>query len=425
MIDWGQFLTGHTWHFGAMAVLLAFSGFFSGTETAMFSLSRGQLHQMKLSSGTGRVVAAMMAKPENILNCLLLGNMLVNVAYAATSTLIVYNLKDAGASGLVVAPSILCPLLVLILIGEVGPKTMAYVYRQRWASLAAGPMVIIQRILWPVLRLSQVLLIGPLTQIIAPARQSDLIKAEELAAMLELSAKQGIIDHDASELIQEILELPDLHVNDIMVPRVDMVTFNLDGTKSDLVDLFVKTRLRKIPVYDRNADNIVGVVHFKRLLLEKASSLRELVVKVPFVPEAANLERLLMQLRVKRAQMAIVVDEYGGTAGLVTIEDVLEEIVGDIPDPYESQAGGAVIEKVGPAEYIVQGDLAIHEWSDIFTTDLTSLRISTIGGFVLSQLGKIPSPGDTVTYRNLKFTVLNMRRHRIAKLRLELLEDQQ
>ncbi len=424
MIDWGQFLTEHMWHFGAMVVLLGFSGFFSGTETALFSLSRGQLHQMKLSSATGRVVASLMTRPENVLNCLLLGNMLVNVAYAATSTFIVYNLTDAGASALVVTPALLGPLLVLILIGEVGPKTIAYVYRQRWASLAAGPLIIFRRLLSPILGLFQVLLIGPLTQIIAPTRQSGLIKAKELAALLELSAKQGIIDHDASELVQEILELPNLHVTDIMVPRVDMVTFSLDGGKSDLIDLFVKTRLRKIPVYDENPDNIVGVVHFKRLLLEKASNLRELVVKIPFVPEAANLERLLLQLRAKRAQMAIVVDEYGGTAGLVTIEDVLEEIVGDIPDPYESQNAGPVIEMIGPSQYIVQGDLAIHEWSDIFKLDLTGPRISTIGGFVLSLLGKIPSPGETVTYHNLKFTVLQMRNHRIAKLQLELLEDQ-
>ena len=425
MIDWGQFLTDHMWHLSAMVAMLGISGFFSGTETALFSLSRGQLHQMKLSSGAGQVVATLMSRPENTLNCLLLGNMLVNVAYAATSALIVFNLRGLGASGLVVIPAILVPLLVLILIGEVGPKTIAYVYRQRWATVVAKPLIIIRRFLSPVLHIFGVLLIGPLTQIIAPTRQSGLIRADELAALLELSAKQGIIDHDASELVQEILELPNLHVNDIMVPRVDMVTFSLDGAKADLIDLFVKTRLRKIPVYDKNPDNIVGVVHFKRLLLEKASDLQGLLVKIPFVPEAANLERLLLQLRAKRAQMAIVVDEYGGTAGLVTIEDVLEEIVGDIPDPYESKTNGPVIETISPSQYIVAGDLAIHEWSDIFTQEITSARISTIGGFVLSLLGKIPSPGETVTYRNLKFTVLQVKKHRIGKLRLELLEDQE
>ena len=148
---------------------------------------------------------------------------------------------------------------------------------------------------------------------------------------------------------------------------------------------------------------------------------RDEVVKVPFVPEAADLERTLLQLRVRGAQMAIVVDEYGGTAGLVTLEDILEEIVGDIPDRHDQ--AGPLVEKVSPGRYVVDGDLAIHEWADAFDIDLRGRRISSVGGFVTYLLGRIPAAGDVATYRNLEFTVETMRRRRIGKIDVNLREE--
>ncbi|GAF81767.1 unnamed protein product, partial [marine sediment metagenome] len=169
-------------------------------------------------------------------------------------------------------------------------------------------------------------------------------------------------------------------------------------------------------------DNVLGVVHAKRLLLNPTQPLRELVTPVPFVPEAANIERTLLQLRARRDQMAIVVDEYGGVAGLVTLEDIIEEIVGDIEESQETPRGRPV-RQTGPDEYILDGDLAVHEWLDAFKIDLSERRISTIGGFVISLLGRIPDVGDQTTYRNLRFTVEQMRGRRIRKLRLKLLEE--
>ena len=151
------------------------------------------------------------------------------------------------------------------------------------------------------------------------------------------------------------------------------------------------------------------------------SRIRELLAKAPFVPEAANIERVLLQFRVTRTQMAIVVDEYGGTAGLVTLEDVLHEIVGEIPDP--NAAERYHVERISNREYLIDGELGIHQWADVFPTDLSRRRISTVGGFVTSQLGRMPKVGDRVTHRNLRFIVESMRGRRIQTLRLELLED--
>jgi CBS domain containing-hemolysin-like protein len=303
------------------------------------------------------------------------------------------------------------------------PKMLAMLIAERWAVTAAVPLAALRKAFHWVILVLRKAITDPLTRMIAPRHAGGAdISGEELAALLDLSAKRGILDSQARDLLQEILELTDLHVDDVMVPRVDMICYDLDAPRAGLVTLLARTRLRRVPVYEGDVDHIVGVVHAKRVLLGPQTPLRDVVVAVPFVPEAANLERVLVQLRVRRSQMAIVVDEYGGTAGLVTLEDILEEIVGDIPDRHEVGRGPAV-EQVAPGRYVLDGNLAIHEWDDAFEMGLRARRISTIGGFVTSLLGRIPSAGDVATYRNLKFTVLSMRRRRVEKLELHLAEE--
>ncbi len=420
---WGQFLASHGWRFGVLGGLLACSGFFSGSETAFFSLSRGQLHRMRRGWAGGRLAAGLMDSPQRLLNALLFGNLLVNVAYAGISALITLELTRSDVPPWAPVAASVGPLLVLILVGEVTPKMLAITGAYRWSSIAAGPLAVFTRAAAPVLWVLERALVAPLTRLIAPSPGPTAdITAKELGGLMALSAKRGVIDHDANALLQEIVELTDLRVCDIMVPRVDMISYDVGGPREGLVELFRRTRLRKVPVYSGHVDNIIGVVHAKRLLLREGAALSQLVVKVPFVPEAASVERVLMQFRVTQTQMAVVVDEYGGTAGLVTLEDVLEEIVGDIPDPHDLQRGPAV-QQMDKGQYLIDGDLAIHEWVDAFKIDLSGKRISTVGGFVTSLIGRIPSVGDTAGCRNLRFTVVSMRRRRVGLLRLELAED--
>ncbi len=422
-MTWGQFIAAYSWQFVLLAALLAASAFFSGTETALFSLTRSQLYRLRQKRSLAGMVETLTTHPHRVLNTLLLGNMLVNVAFTGIAAVMIIAMERDELVGPFGATLVsLIPLLALILIGEVTPKMLAFVAAEPWARIVAAPVAIVDRLLRLPLVLLDSLLVWPLTRMVAPQAGADsVITADELAEILDLSAKRGVIDHNASSLLQEIMELSDLRVRDIMVPRVDLVAYNVDAPVAGLVELFRETRLRKIPVFDGGVDNILGVVHAKKLLMEPQTPLRQLVVKVPFVPEAGVVERALLQLRVTRSQMAIVVDEYGGTAGLVTLKDILEEIVGDIPDPHDVDRGPEVV-TAGDTEYIIDGDLAIHEWSDAFKTDLSGHRISTIGGFVTSLLGRIPRTGDVVTYRNLRFTVESMRRRRIGKIRLQRLE---
>ena len=412
----------YLWRLIALGGLLVCSGFFSGSETALFSLSAGQLYRMRHGSASGRRVAALMDSPGRLLNILLLGNMLVNVSYAGICAVSVMELTRAGAEVWVTVVATLVPLLILILVGEVTPKILAITYAGRWACRTAWPTVIITTILSPIPWVLERILIRPLTRIIAPAPAAKTnITSSELAALMSLSAKRGVIGNDVNSLLQEIVELTALNVSDIMTPRVDMITYDADGAREGLEDLFKKTHLKKIPVFRSHVDNIIGLVHARRFWLHPGLPVSQLVVKVSFVPATANIERMLLQFRTRAAQMAVVVDEYGGTAGVVTLQDVLEEIVGSIPDPHEAASGPAV-KKLGEGEYLIDANLAIHEWAEAFKTDLSIKRISTIGGFVTSLLGKIAQVGDSAVYRNLRFTVESIRGRRIAQLRLELLE---
>ncbi len=417
----GAFLEEHLIEFGVMVVLLAASGFFSGTETALFNLTKGQILHLRGTGRTGRIVAILMDSPHKTLHVLLLGNLVVNVSYAALCAAVVMDLPHGMAPWLAVVISLI-PLLVLILVGEVMPKMLAYSLGERWALPAGSVVAIISKILaGPLWTLDQTL-IRPLVRVLAGSNSERTeITGEELASVLDLSAKRGIIGHDANALLQEVFELSDLRVRDIMVPRVDMVAYDVDAPREGLIELFNTTRLRRIPVYKNDMDHILGVIHAKRVLLRPQEPLGNLVTPVVFAPEAGNIERLLLQFRVRRAQTAITVDEYGGTAGIVALQDVLEEIVGDISEPGDAGHAEAVME-IEDGTYLIQANLAIHEWADAFKMDLSGRRISTIGGFVTSLLGRIPQVGDVANYRNLRFTVESVRRRRVGSLKLELRE---
>jgi len=416
---WSEFAISHLWHIGSMAILLAGSAFFSGSETALFSLSAGELNRMSKSGPAGRIVASLARKPRDLLNALLLGNLIINVAYTAIAATIVFDLGASDLPAWSIPASSLATLIVLILVGEVAPKIIALAATRRWALLCAPILAGFKRVIQPVLWAIQQAAIGPITRMIAPRKRSGAISAAELGDVLSMAARQGTIDRDAGAMLQEIVELTGLKTCDIMVPRVDMIARDLTTPRAGLIQTFKDTGLTRLPIYDRDVDNIVGTISARKLIMSPRKPLRQLLTPTSFVPEAASVERLLVGFRANSTRLAIVVDEYGGTAGLVTLEDILEEIVGQMPDPREGEPEPAVRE-IGDKLYMLDGDLPIHEWTDAFDIDLRRQRITTVGGFVTWLLGRIPKIGDTATYRNLQFTVESLHRRRIGILKLQL-----
>ena len=314
-------------------------------------------------------------------------------------------------------------MLAVILFSEILPKTICFLARRRFAPVAAACLAPLARALRPVRGFLMGWLITPLTRLLAPAgNPRGGLTVDEMSALLTLSQKRGLIGDNEGELLQEVLELTDLCAGDVMVPRVDVVAYDLAGSREDLVKLMRERRVNKVPVYTTDLDHVAGVIHAKRLLSEPDAPLPELVEPVKFVPELARLERVLVQFRARGSHLAVVVDEYGGVAGVLTLKDILEEVVGDIVDTRQRRRPPTV-RQVGPAEWLVDGDLAIHEWSDAFPTDLHAPRFNTVGGFVISLLGQLPELGQVAHYRNVTFTVEAVQRNRIATLRVRLEEQ--
>lgn len=422
----GEFVVSHLWHGLGLAALLVCSGYFSGTETAMFSLSASQILRFRRSQNRlERLVAYLAERPRRVLLTILLGNQLVNVAFLAVCAALTLDLdKLPDVPGWATGVMIFGPLLLLILLGEVGPKSMAYANTERFALIAAPIMAVLIRVAWLINKAFDLVLIEPLTRLLSPHRRGDTrLTTEELGRLMELSRRRRHIAPNESQWLREVLELGQIRVEDIMVPRVDIVAYDIDQPIEGLVDLFRTTGLIKLPVYRGDLDQTLGLIYAKDLLMGPPRALEELIRPVLYVPEAATVDKLLDQFRRRRCQVALAVDEYGGTAGLVTLEDALEEIVGDIDAPDEEPT--EPIRMVGPGTYVLDGDLPIHEWSDVFGLEVASPRVSTIGGLLMSKLDRVARPGDRVRVGHLELTVEAMRRHRIARVRVHLIEPGQ
>lgn len=403
--------------FVAMLVLMAGSAFFSGSETAFFNLTRRQLKQLHSSSHkVQKLLCRLLKKPGLLLNCLLLGNMTVNVLYFAVSSTLILRFKTqwgiGPATGLALAT-----FFCLVLLGEIVPKSLAYSNSWPVALAAALPAFLCVQVFGPVAVLYRILFLEPVLRILlGHRRRPKPITLTEFRSLIDLSRRRGLISADENRLLAEVVELSFLKVRHVMQPRVDMVACEVSDPPTLARRRMRKHGLTKIPVYVRDIDNIVGLVHRRQLLLKPEASLDGLVQPVQIVPEQKTVESLLEFFRKNETDMAIVVDEYGGIAGSVRLEDVADELLGGP----EILRGDEPIEQLGPFKYRLSGDLAVQDWADVFEIDLEDTRLSTVGGLVTALLGTIPKTGDVAILGNLRFTVEQVRKHRIESVVLSL-----
>jgi CBS domain containing-hemolysin-like protein len=392
-----------------MFVLLCCSAFFSGSETAFTNLTHRQRKQLrdsqhKLSNLAGRLLS----KPGKLLNCFLFGNMTVNVLfYAASSVLIVRVSKQSTIAGAAVA---FVSFVTLVMFGEILPKSIAFANSKALSIVFALPSYICLRIFAPIEFVFKFFILEPILRLLlGPTRSPGTITISEFKTLIESTRKQGLITADENKLLSEIIELGFLKVRHVMRPRVDMIACSVTSSSHDVRLKMQKNHLTKLPVYAKTIDNIVGLVYLRQLLLNDNLTIDKLVEQVHFVPEQKTVESLLEFFRRSRTDMAIVVDEYGGIAGSVRLEDIAEELFGQI----ETATHIEPIEQTGPFEYRLAGSLAVHDWSELFGIDLTEIDQATVSGMVTALLGRIPKSGDVAYLKNLKFTVENVRKHRI------------
>jgi putative hemolysin len=404
-------------HVAAMLFLVAASAFFSGSETSFFNLTRRQIKQIGESkSRVHRLLSQLLKKPGPLLDCLLLGNMAVNVLYFTLASVLVLHVREQW--GVTAATGVaLLSFITIVLIADIFPKSLAYGNSWAVAGISALPAYLVVRVVGPAAFIARLLILEPFLRLaLGHQRQPKSVTTSDLQALIDLSRQRGLIGKDETRLFTEVVELGFLKVRHVMQPRVDIVACDLSESPKLAVQMMQEHNFTKIPVYVRDIDRIVGLVRLRHILLRPETPLDRLVQPVQFVPEQKTVESLLEYFRKSRTDLAVVVDEYGGIAGVVHLEDIAEEIFGSA----DAADGVEPIQLLGPFQYRLSGRLAIHDWADVFGIDLTETRLATVGGLVTRLLGRMPRPGDVARMRNLQFTVETLRRHRIETVILNL-----
>lgn len=403
-----------------MIVALILCGMASAAETALTSVNRIKLkNQVEEGDEKARQIEHLISEPNTFLTTILVVN---NVAViVASSMATVLALRFSQTFGELIA-TVLGSLIVLIFC-EITPKTAAVQNPLRVARMMVKPVRGAAWLLHLVV-VSLNAITGFLVRIIGGqmTRRGPFLTEDEIRLMVTVGEEEGVLEEEETEMIHSIFEFADTTVREVMIPRIDMVTLESDATVDQAVDVALQGGFSRIPVFEETIDNIIGILYTKDMLRQlreghNQQPIRDLVRPAYFVPETKKLDDLLSEIRQRRTHMVIVIDEYGSVSGLVTIEDLMEEIVGDIRDEYDIEEN--LYEQISPNEYIVDAKMSIDDFNELLETELESEDYDTLGGFLYDKLDKIPVAGDTVTSNDLTFTILATRGRRITKVRVE------
>ena len=420
-VDWG--LLPAALKLLIILLLVCASAAFSGSETVLFSLTPAQLqHELNSPNPLRRRAARLMANPKRTLQMILLGNTAINILIFALSFTLFESLSKQLGPVADLAGAVFAMTAVLVG-GEVLPKIAGVRLAPRLVPYSAAYISAGAYVLSPIARLLDVAVVEPLTRVILGATHGRVrdLSTDELKILLEMSRRQGLIDPSENSFLRQVVDLHILRVSDVMVPRVEVQAFDVSGSPEKLRELIARTRLKKIPVYDGSIDNIVGLVYAKILFLTEVKRLRDVLMPIRFVPQNIDCEQLLAHFRSTRTQLAIAVDEYGGMAGLVTLEDVLEAIVGELHDPEEQQTAPEIV-ALSDAAYDVSGALSVHFWAETLGLPRLTARVATVGGLITAQLGRPARVGDTVRINNVRLRVTAVNRRRVERVQLELID---
>ncbi|MFH1552936.1 MAG: hemolysin family protein [Candidatus Omnitrophota bacterium] len=396
-------------------LLLVFSAFFSSSETAFLSLGKIKLRQIEGMDGpAAKRVVALLADPHKLLVTILVGNTLVNIAASAFLTNFFYSTLGEKAVPL----SIITMTVIVLIFGEVTPKMFALANAEKVSFFAALPLKIFERIFSPVRSvLSNIAYFIVKGAGLKVPSERPKITAQEIRSLFSIGEKKGIVKEKEKDMIDGILEFKELNAADIMTPRIDIEALDLTMERSDLVRQIREDQYSRFPVYIHTLDNIVGIIHSKDFLLNLEAPVRDLVKSPFFAPESMKIDDLLQELQRRRAHMAVVTDEYGVTSGLVTVEDILEEIVGEIRDELDFETPN--IRKIDQKTFEISGQTHIDEANEEIGLSVETDEVDTMGGYVILRMGKIPQAGDRVEINGFVVTVKDVSKNRITTLIVE------
>ena len=405
-------------NFVGLIVLIFLSAFFSGSETAFMAVNRIQVRD-KSNKGDdkAKLVDKLLEDETKLLTTILIGNNLVNIATSSIATSIA--IKIFGNKGVGIATGVITFLILIF--GEITPKSLGNSNPFKYSKVAAVFLYWAEKIFYPIVIFFSWLI----KKVIGEEKliSSAFISEEEIRRYVKVSEEEGVIKEIEKDMIQSVFDFDDTQVREIMVPRIDMVCINNEADVKEVVKLAVEHGHSRIPVYENVVDDIIGLIYVKDLLnliLENNRSvdIEEFIKPIYFIPETKPINTLLSEMQKRREHMAIVLDEYGGTAGLITIEDLLEEIVGDIQDEFDLET--KMIDKINENEMIVDARIDIDEVNEKLADNLHEEEIfETISGFILHHLGYLPKEGEKIEIGNLIIVVEKISEHRIEKVRIK------
>lgn len=407
-----------------MVVFLAGSAFFSAAETALMTLSKIRIKQLVESDVKGsKRIEKLLSEPNKLLSTILIGNNVVNIG--ASSLMTSLAIEAFGNTGVGIATGAMT--LLILIFGEITPKSLAAENAEKISFLVAPFIAGLSFLLTPIIFvLSKIT--GGLVRLLG-GKSTDhqpFITTEELKTLVSVGHTEGVLEDDTKDMIHNVFDFSDTHVDKVMVPRTDMVSIPMDTSYEELITIVRDTQYSRIPVYEETRDDIKGILYVKDLLSFDLHpgvqfDLKDYVREPHFTYEFKSTTKLFNEMRASRIHMMIVVDEYGGTAGIITLEDLIEEIVGEIEDEYDTYEDE--VEVLGTDAYCVNGDLKVEDLNKLLDLDIEEDEFDTIAGFILSIINRIPEQGDLIDYEDYQFTIEQIERNRIEKVKITKKED--
>ncbi|WP_347062283.1 hemolysin family protein [Hungatella hathewayi] len=407
-----------------LILLIGLSAFFSSAETALTTVNKIRIRNLAEAGDKSAVTLTKVLEDQGkMLSAILVGNNVVNLTASSMSTTLAMNIWSNKAVG--VATGVLA--LVILVFGEISPKTISTLYSEKISLKYAKFIYLFMTVMTPVIYAVNVLSSGFLRLVhVDPNRKQEAITEDELRTIVEVSHEEGVIESEEKKIINNVFDFGDSVAKDIMVPRIDMAMVEVDATYDELIDIFREEKYTRMPVYEETTDNVIGIINMKDVLLidrNEEFHIRDLLREPLYTYEYKNTAELMVEMRQTSNNMIIVLDEYGATAGMITLEDLLEEIVGEIRDEYDEDEEQELV-KVGPGEYVVEGSMKLDDLNDQLELELESEDYDSIGGLIIGQLDRLPEEGESVVCDGIRLVVDRLDKNRIDRVHMYLPNEQ-
>lgn len=409
--------SGDIFQIVVLIILLLLSAFFSSAETALVTVNRIRMRTLA-EDGNTRAARVLRITDDSgkMLSAILIGNNIVNLSASSIATSLAIRLW--GSMGAGIATGVLT--LLILLFGEISPKTLATIHSERIALSYSGIIEVLIKIMTPVIYIINKLSTGFLLLLrVDPNTNTQQMTEEELRTIVDVSKESGVIESEEHTMINNVFDFGDAQAKEVMVPRIDMTFANIESTYDELIEIFQEDKFTRLPIYEETTDNVVGILNMKDLLLYKDKahfSIRDIMREPYFTYEHKNTAELFFEMRQSSISLAIVLDEYGATAGLITLEDLLEEIVGEIRDEYDTDEEDPIIQ-LNEREFIVLGSTNLDDLCEALDLKFTSEDYDTIGGYLIGLLDHLPEENEIIiTDDDVLLRVEQMDKNRIEKI---------